>query len=94
MKPLSPLQMASSTNITCILTPSLIESEGTPQQIEGPYFVAGMPNRSDIRSDISDGSVQEGVPLHLVVHVYQADGKDQGGKNNTKSTDAKVCTPT
>ena len=93
MKPLSPLQMASSTNITCILTPSLIESEGTPQQIEGPYFVAGMPNRSDIRSDISDGSVQEGVPLHLVVHVYQADGKDQGGKNNTKSTDAKVCNP-
>ena len=90
MKPLSPLQIASSANTTCVLTPSIIESEGTPQQIEGPYFVAGMPNRSDIRSDTSDGSVQEGVPLHLVVRVYQADGKDQGGKNNTN---AKVCTP-
>jgi len=85
--------MASSTNITCIITPSLIESEGTPQQIEGPYFVAGMPNRSDIRSDTSDGSVQEGVPLHLVIHVYQVDGKDQGGINNTNNTDAKVCAP-
>jgi len=93
MKPLSPLQMASSANMTCVLTPSLIESEGTPQQIEGPYFVAGMPNRSDIRSDTSDGSVQEGVPLHLVIHVYQADGKDQGGKNNTNNTILKVCTP-
>ena len=90
MRPLSQLQLSSSANTTCVLTPSLIESEGTPQQIEGPYFVAGMPNRSDIRSDTSDGSVQEGVPLHLVVHVYQVDGKDQGGIN---STDAKVCTP-
>jgi protocatechuate 3,4-dioxygenase beta subunit len=91
MKPLSPLQMASSANLTCVLTPSLIETEGTPQQIEGPYFVAGMPNRSDIRSDTSDGSVQEGVPLHLVVHVYQSDSKDQGGVNN--NTNANVCTP-
>ena len=26
--------------------------------------------RSDIRSDPSDGSVQKGIPLHLVIHVY------------------------
>lgn len=90
MRPLSPLQLSSSTNITCVLTPSLIESEGTPQQIEGPYFVAGMPNRSDIRSDTSDGSLQQGIPLKLVVHVYQADGNGQGVTNNTT---AKVCTP-
>ena len=38
---------------TCTLTPSLIESEGTPQQTDGPYFVDDMPNRSDIRSDPS-----------------------------------------
>lgn len=55
------------------MTPSLIEEEGTPQQIEGPYFVDDMPNRSDIRSDPSDGSVQEGVPLSLVLHVYDVD---------------------
>jgi protocatechuate 3,4-dioxygenase beta subunit len=67
---LSAAQKSTSTNKTCTLTPSLIEYEGTPQQIEGPYFVDGMPNRSDIRSDPSDGSVQEGIPLHLVIHVY------------------------
>jgi protocatechuate 3,4-dioxygenase beta subunit len=67
---LSAAQKSASTNKTCTLTPSLIEYEGTPQQTEGPYFVDGMPNRSDIRSDPSDGSVQEGIPLHLTIHVY------------------------
>jgi protocatechuate 3,4-dioxygenase beta subunit len=52
-----------------------------------------MPNRSDIRADTSDGSVQEGVPLHLIIRVYQVDGKDQEGKNNAHNADAKVCTP-
>src|ERR687889_1061923 len=70
---LSAAQTSSSTNQTCTLTPSLIEEEGTPQQIEGPYFVDDMPNRSDIRSDPSDGSVQQGVPLYLVLHVYDVD---------------------
>src|SRR5918999_785589 len=70
---LSATQISASTNQTCTLTPSLIEEEGTPQQIEGPYFVDDMPNRSDIRSDPSDGSVQEGVPLSLVLHVYDVD---------------------
>jgi hypothetical protein len=32
-----------------------------------------MPNRSDIRSDPSDGSVQQGVPLRLALHVYDVD---------------------
>jgi protocatechuate 3,4-dioxygenase beta subunit len=67
---LSAVQKSTSVNKTCTLTPSLIESEGTPQQIEGPYFVDNMPNRSDIRSDPSDGSVQKGIPLHLIIHVY------------------------
>src|SRR5918996_3829188 len=70
---LSATQISSSTNQTCTLTPSLIEEEGTPQQIEGPYFVDDMPNRSDIRSDPSDGSMQEGIPLRLVLHVYNVD---------------------
>src|ERR671915_1809554 len=70
---LSATQSGASTNQTCTLTPSLIEIEGTPQQIEGPYFVDDMPDRSDIRSDPSDGSVQEGVPLSLVLHVYDVD---------------------
>jgi protocatechuate 3,4-dioxygenase beta subunit len=70
---LSAAQKSASTNKPCTLTPSLIEHEGTPQQTEGPYFVDGMPNRSDVRTDPSDGSIQQGIPLHLVIHVYGID---------------------
>jgi hypothetical protein len=37
-----------------------------PAQPEGPYFVDARLNRADIRSDPSDGAVQEGIPLSLV----------------------------
>jgi protocatechuate 3,4-dioxygenase beta subunit len=67
---LSAQQIATSTNKSCTLTPSSIEVEGTPQQTEGPYFVDGMPNRSDIRFDTSDGLMQEGIPLQLIINVY------------------------
>jgi protocatechuate 3,4-dioxygenase beta subunit len=68
---LSAAQISASTNKTCTLTPSsLIKLQGKPQQTEGPYFVEGIPNRSDIRSDPSDSSVQPGIPLHLVIRVY------------------------
>jgi len=70
---LSAAQISASTNKTCTLKPSLIKLQGTPQQIEGPYFVEGMSNRSDIRSDPSDGSLQQGIPLRLVIYVYDAD---------------------
>lgn len=42
-----------------------------PEQTEGPYFVDERLNRSDIRSDPSDGSVRAGVPLQLVFQVTQ-----------------------
>ncbi|MBD2257393.1 intradiol ring-cleavage dioxygenase [Pseudanabaena sp. FACHB-2040] len=42
-----------------------------PEQTEGPYFVDEKLNRSDIRSDPSDGSVKAGVPLQLVFQVSQ-----------------------
>jgi protocatechuate 3,4-dioxygenase beta subunit len=70
---LSATQISSSTNKTCSLPPSLINIKGTPQQTEGPYFVEGMPKRSDIRSDPSDGLVQQGIPLRLILHVYDVD---------------------
>jgi protocatechuate 3,4-dioxygenase beta subunit len=82
---LSATQKSASTNQTCTLTPSLIEVEGTPQQIEGPYFVDDMPNRSDIRSNTSNGSVQEGIPLRLTLNVYDVDDID--------GDDAGSCTP-
>ena len=50
---------------TCVLT---------PQQTEGPYFVDERLNRSDIRSDPSDGTVKDGVPLRLVLQVSQVTG--------------------
>ncbi len=42
-----------------------------PQQTEGPYFVDERLNRSDIRSDPSDGSEKEGVLLRLIFKVKQ-----------------------
>lgn len=42
-----------------------------PQQTEGPYFVDEKLNRSDIRSNPSDGAVKPGVPLRLAFHVSQ-----------------------
>jgi protocatechuate 3,4-dioxygenase beta subunit len=88
---LSTMQKTASTNLTCTLTPSLIEVEGTPQQIEGPYFVDGMPNRSDIRLDTSNGSIQEGIPMRLVLHVYNVEDEDRDRVGScTPLNDAKV----
>jgi protocatechuate 3,4-dioxygenase beta subunit len=88
---LSATQRGASTNQTCTLTPSLIEVEGTPQQIEGPYFVDNMPNRSDIRTDTSNGSVQDGIPLFLILHVYDVNDTDGDGSGScTPLKDAKV----
>jgi protocatechuate 3,4-dioxygenase beta subunit len=42
-----------------------------PAQTEGPYFVDEKLNRSDIRSDPSDGSVKPGTPLELTFAVSQ-----------------------
>jgi protocatechuate 3,4-dioxygenase beta subunit len=42
-----------------------------PELTEGPYFVDEMLNRSDIRSDPSDGSVKEGTLLSLAFRVSQ-----------------------
>lgn len=42
-----------------------------PAQTEGPYFVDEALNRSDIRSDPTDGSVKPGVPLSLELVVYR-----------------------
>jgi protocatechuate 3,4-dioxygenase beta subunit len=43
----------------------------SPEQTEGPYFVDEKLNRSDIRSDPTDGSVKEGLPLLLKLRILQ-----------------------
>ena len=58
----SSTQSPSATGVAldCVVRPELTI---------GPYFVDGQLNRSDIRSDPSDGSVKEGVPLTLNINV-------------------------
>lgn len=50
---------------TCVVKPALTE---------GPYFVDEMLNRSDIRIDPTDDSVQEGILLKLIYHVTNVTG--------------------
>ena len=70
----APAELSSQTVADTTVTrtsenlPSCIVS---PQQTEGPYFVEEALNRSDIRSDPSNGAVKEGVPLRLVLRVSQ-----------------------
>ncbi len=45
-----------------------------PAETEGPYFVDEKLNRSDIRSDPTDGSVKAGLPLELAFLVSQIGG--------------------
>jgi protocatechuate 3,4-dioxygenase beta subunit len=47
-----------------------------PELTEGPYYVDGALDRSDIRTDSADGAASEGVPLTLnwVVSAVDGDG--------------------
>ena len=54
------VSLATSTALDCVVRPELTI---------GPYFVDGQLNRSDIRSEPSDHSVKEGVPLTLNINV-------------------------
>lgn len=46
----------------------------TPQQTEGPYFVDEHLHRSDIRTDPTDGSMVEGLPLQLELKISEVRG--------------------
>jgi protocatechuate 3,4-dioxygenase beta subunit len=52
--------MADSPDPSCVVR---------PEQTEGPYFVDERLNRSDIRSDPTDGRVRPGTPLTLTLLV-------------------------
>ncbi|GAB4442739.1 MAG: hypothetical protein OHK0035_35530 [Cyanobacteria bacterium J069] len=53
-----------------------------PQQTEGPYFVDAALNRSDIRSDRASGQVKPGVPLNLVIQVFQVGNESSNANAN------------
>jgi protocatechuate 3,4-dioxygenase beta subunit len=57
-----PLATSSSAIPACVVR---------PEMTEGPYFVDEMLNRSDIRSDPTDGAVSQGTPLELTFNVSQ-----------------------
>jgi protocatechuate 3,4-dioxygenase beta subunit len=46
----------------------------SPELTEGPYFVDGQLDRSDIRSDPASGIVSDGLPLGLTFLVSRLDG--------------------
>jgi protocatechuate 3,4-dioxygenase beta subunit len=56
----TPTATGTATLPACVVRPELTE---------GPYFVDERLNRSDIRSDSSDGTVKPGVPLQLTFRV-------------------------
>lgn len=66
---INPPRAATATVIgalpSCIVRPALTE---------GPYFVDEMLNRSDIRSDPTDGTTSPGLPLELTFLVSQISG--------------------
>jgi protocatechuate 3,4-dioxygenase beta subunit len=68
-----PTQVSAQrpTGTATAATPSCVVR---PQQTEGPYFVDEQLNRSDIRSEPSDSSVKEGIPVRLVLHVSRVAG--------------------
>jgi protocatechuate 3,4-dioxygenase beta subunit len=66
----SPVAQATATTSISSLPTCVVR----PAETEGPYFVDEKLNRSDIRSDPSDGSVKEGLPLELAFLVSQIGG--------------------
>ena len=69
--------MAGSLNprraVAGMLGPSCVVR---PEQTEGPYFVDERLNRSDIRSDPTDGQVRLGTPLALTLRVSRLGAGD------------------
>lgn len=56
----TPLASTASSALDCVVR---------PEMTIGPYFVDEQLNRSDIRSDSSDNSVKEGIPLTINIAV-------------------------
>jgi protocatechuate 3,4-dioxygenase beta subunit len=61
----SPSAANTAALPSCIVRPALTE---------GPYFVDEKINRSDIRSDPSDGTIKDGAQLNLTVRVSKISG--------------------
>ncbi len=63
-----------ATNVAAANATALPSCIVRPELTEGPYFVDEKLNRSDIRTDTSNGAVSEGAPLTIAVLVSQING--------------------
>jgi protocatechuate 3,4-dioxygenase beta subunit len=59
----------SSTQVSSATASTVLDCVVRPELTIGPYFVDEQLERSDIRSNLSDNSVKEGVPLTLHINV-------------------------
>jgi protocatechuate 3,4-dioxygenase beta subunit len=62
--------LATATPGTAPTATSLPSCVVVPELTEGPYFVDGMLNRSDIRIDPRDGSIKAGEQLNLKFRIF------------------------
>lgn len=82
--PTSASTLASSTQVPSG-TSTALDCVVRPEMTIGPYFVDEQVNRSDIRSEPSDNSVKEGVPLTIAIGVF-----DVANNSCTPITNAQV----
>jgi protocatechuate 3,4-dioxygenase beta subunit len=66
---IAPTVAAAFTQAPSVTT-EVLSCVVRPELTIGPYFVDEQINRSDIRSEPSDGLVKEGIPLTLAIGVY------------------------
>ncbi len=67
--------LGSNTGVVQTAAPATLPScVVRPEQTQGPYFVDEKLDRSDIRSDPTDGSVKQGVPLRLLFRIAELKG--------------------
>jgi protocatechuate 3,4-dioxygenase beta subunit len=78
---LVPTVAPATTTAAATSAATTIASGGTvpscivrPALTEGPYFVDEKLNRSDIRSDPTDGTVKDGAPLVIKLNVSSING--------------------
>jgi protocatechuate 3,4-dioxygenase beta subunit len=70
----SATALASATATSAAVASALPTCVVAPELTEGPYYLDVDLERSDIRSNTSDGAVVDGAPLTLAWLVSQADG--------------------
>ncbi len=64
---------AATLAATGLNTPGVIFAQNqitqTPGETAGPYWIDGMPNRTDIRGNSTGGALRPGFPLKLAINV-------------------------